>query len=213
MMVGALELEIEDHPTGDMREHIAKEVIQYRVDEVPWRAGDVMVDIGAHVGIVSIYVAKRHPEVTVYAYEPEPGNFQRLVNNIEANGVKNVKPLRCAVSGDGQPVDLVVDPGGNSGGSSVCVSHDNGEVVMVKSVTLRSIIEGLGIVRLLKIDCEGAEHEILEDAPLGRVDYFCGEFHTNDALAAKGHDIQALAEKVAARVGTVLFIAGIRMAD
>jgi FkbM family methyltransferase len=215
MMVGALELEIEDHPTGDMREHIAKEVIQYRVDEVPWRAGDVMVDIGAHVGMVSIYVAKRHPEVTVYAYEPEPSNYRNLLANIEANGTTNVIAHPYAISAKNEWLDLVRSPETNSGGASACVSHDNGEVLGVPAISLAQVLEDHRIdrVRLLKIDCEGMEYEILEDAPLDRVDYFVGEFHRNQRLVDEGHDLDALAKKVKASVGTFLCLSVCGMAD
>jgi hypothetical protein len=55
-----------------------------------------------------------------------------------------------------------------------------------------------GSCRLLKVDCEGAEHEILSTSQvLGRVEWFAGEFHINSRLAANGYSNQALFEFVA----------------
>jgi hypothetical protein len=42
----------------------------YGLEMVPFQPGDVAIDIGAHIGLVSIYIAKRWPFLRIYAFEP-----------------------------------------------------------------------------------------------------------------------------------------------
>jgi tRNA G37 N-methylase Trm5 len=62
------------------------------------RAGDVVVDIGAHVGYFTLIAARSvGPEGRVYAFEPDPENYALLVRNIELNGYQNIMPIQKAV--------------------------------------------------------------------------------------------------------------------
>ncbi|HOX00078.1 MAG TPA: FkbM family methyltransferase, partial [Deltaproteobacteria bacterium] len=56
-------------------------------------------DVGANVGIYSLYAAVRHPDtVKVYAFEPYPDNFVALKGNIAANGLGGaVRPVLAAL--------------------------------------------------------------------------------------------------------------------
>ena len=66
---------------------------------------------------------------------------------------------------------------------------------LAHSTTLDRIFEGHQISRckLLKIDCEGAEHEILRgSARLDSIDYLSGEFHADAHLRSQGHSIDGL---------------------
>jgi FkbM family methyltransferase len=217
--VGGLKLDLEDHPSGGVVSSIARQVEGvYRLQELPFEDGNVVLDIGAHVGVVSIYLAKEHPGITVHAFEPLPENYKRLVRNITANGVSNVVAHNEAVSEDGRDLVLVTDVKSNSGGASAfVVGPDAGESVTVPSVTLTEVFETYVAdrCRLLKIDCEGAEYEILKDAPLERIDYIRGEFHTNEELTRRGADPAALTERLGEALpgdGRVL-VSTIRMAQ
>lgn len=166
----------------------------YRFDEMdkPLGPGSVVVEIGAHVGVVSCWLAKRYG-CTVFAFEPSAENYRRLVANTDLNGVVDrIKTHPYAVTGDGRDVTLGCAPDGNSGSYSIHIAGGQS----VKSFTLESVLHRTGPVDLLKIDCEGAEFEILSDPELlrGRVGAIRGEFH-----AANG-DCQALLARVAAVV-------------
>jgi FkbM family methyltransferase len=55
------------------------------------KEGDVVIDIGAHIGYYTLLLAKLvGPKGKVFAFEPNPENFKVLKKNIELNGYKNV---------------------------------------------------------------------------------------------------------------------------
>lgn len=179
---------------------IVKEFLQdvYGLGCIRFEPGDVVIDIGAHVGLESIYLAKRYPFLTIYSYEPVAANFASLQENIRANGVTNIRAFQRAVTKDGRPVviwtDLVENSGG--GGHDRPADHFQGRTAFpAQSITLDGIIEEHGIktCKLLKIDCEGAEHEILRGTRnLSRIEYLSGEFHVDAHLQSQGHTIDGL---------------------
>jgi len=189
--VHGIRLDLEDDTDGGVSKIICHEIAHdYDLASIPLLKGDVVLDIGAHIGVVSIYLALRFPGVRILAYEPVKENYQRLVRNIEVNGVAlSVIPHNLAVTGNGRDVTLHGELNRNSGGSSLWAT--DGAVYTAHSVTLGDIFRTYALerVRLLKIDCEGAEWEILPAAGklLERVDYLVGEFHSNSALDARGH--------------------------
>jgi FkbM family methyltransferase len=185
--VDGLHLDIEDDPTGGVAKIVCKEIVNsYKLHEINFEDGDIVLDIGAQVGVVSIYLAKKHPGIKVYAFEPVTVNYRRLLRNIEANGVTNIIAVNKAVTGDGRTVTIYGDLETNSGGSSIYGPVVGADTHEAPSVTLAQILNeyGIGRARLLKLDCEGAEYEIIGDgALLERVDIVRGELHQNNLLA------------------------------
>lgn len=165
-------------------DHIVREFAEdaYGLDNIDFRPGDVVIDIGAHVGLVSLYLAKRYPYVSIHAFEPHPLNYENCVDNLRLNDVSNVRPFRRAVTGDGRALMLRGLPR-NTGGASAAFEM-TGSVAYgpVESMTLDDIFDEVLApgqrCRLLKIDCEGLEYESLPGASaLDRVDYLVAEFH------------------------------------
>lgn len=195
MIAGGIALDIEDDPQGSVAKIICREITEsYGLDQLYLPANGVMFDVGAHVGVVSCYLGKRYPKATIHAFEPVPTNVQRLERNLHANGVTNVQVHPVAMTGDGRSIGLVSDLAQNSGASSAYVS--GAPVGHIPSMTLGAALlayapDGLA---LLKLDCEGAEHEILraDTALLARIRALCGEFHDNDGLAAQGYTARDL---------------------
>lgn len=172
---------------------------RYAFENVEIRPGDIILDIGAHVGVFSIYAAKKHPEARILAYEPSPTNYARLLRNIEAAGVTNIEPHNLAVTADGRDIELSWERS-NTGGTTSLRKVNGHLIEQAQSTTLDAIIDGLSPfvgeikrVRFLKIDAEGSEHEILRAAThLDLVDYLAGEFHSNQFLEQQGHSILGL---------------------
>jgi FkbM family methyltransferase len=188
----------------DYRSSTASEVIKneleadcYGIEQISFLEGDVVVDIGGHVGMFSIYLARRFPYVKIYAFEPIPQNYQHFVKNIEANRVTNVDVIDKAVTCDGRPLEMLAHRSNTGGATAQLRDMQLADHVRyrVDSVTLDGIFETRSIVkcRLLKIDCEGSEYEILLNAKcLNRVEYLSGEFHINQHLADRGYSIEGL---------------------
>jgi FkbM family methyltransferase len=72
----------------------------YRLRELAFSAGDVAIDVGAHIGVVSTVLATLNPNSRIIACEPSSSNFAMLCANLEANGVATVTPMRVAVTGE-----------------------------------------------------------------------------------------------------------------
>ena len=175
-MVGDVELAIYENPTGGTAKDAAIEAIRdYGLDQIELEDGDLVVDVGANVGIVSLYLAKKFPNVRVIAFEPHPETFDYLKLNVEVNGV-DVDIKNVAV-GDNGYVYLAGDVNKNAGG----IHSFGNEGTPVRSWTLSSVVFDKPIA-LLKLDCEGAEWEILRGADLSNVKRIRGELHTNSTL-------------------------------
>ena len=124
----------------------------------------IVLDIGAHVGAFAASAARSAPGVTVYAFEPSPDNFALLSSNMALNSLSNVRLAQCAVTGCGGVRQLHVADSPSE--CSLHIKKPGAVQIPVSSITLAEIVEQNTIesIDLLKMDCEGAEYEILEAA-------------------------------------------------
>jgi len=158
--------------------------------EVPpgFRAGDVVIDIGGHIGAFTRLVLQRGVE-RVVAVEPEPGSAALFQTNINHSGKGDgVLLLRAACwRSDTHDPSWALPPhslqphtrNDNTGSFNVMGLGDNptlGGPIAV--VALDEILHKHPRVRLLKIDCEGSEFPILLSSnELSRVQEIIGEYH------------------------------------
>lgn len=147
--------------------------------------GDNVIDIGAHIGAFSVYAAKRGARVS--AFEPEKENFAMLLEQREHNPeiLNTLAVYPCAVTGDGRSVTMVkCAVPENTGGGWTSRKPKEGEGVpvngdIVESMTLEQIISEE--VDFLKMDCEGAEYEILmqsSDETIAKIQKISMEWHS-----------------------------------
>src|SRR5918998_545227 len=111
------------------------------------KEGDIVVDIGAHIGLYTIISSKRvGTKGKVVAIEAHPGNFEMLNSNIKLNQLTNVIPLNYAVHS----------------------KETKEKLVEVNANTLDYLLQLNQIrqeeVNWIKIDVEGAEFEVLKGA-------------------------------------------------
>lgn len=117
-----------------------------------------VLDIGANLGLHSIVMARCG--YSVKAFEPDPWHYGLLVDNLTANVVTTVEPLKAAVSvsdGEAQFVRVL----GNTTGSHLAGSKDSygeKEFFMVPTRAVQPLFEWAD---LAKIDAEGHEKELL----------------------------------------------------
>lgn len=157
-----------------MLTHILSEVL---VDGIYDKlSGDLFVDCGAQVGIVSMYVAKAFKKVI--AFEPSPEAFEKLVNHVKLDGADNIDLHRLAVSGKSGKVRFGINPGNQT----MSKITQEGEIE-VEATTIPAIISLYGRINCLKLDIEGAEDEVIRSEgfknSVGMIDNIIIEFHFN----------------------------------
>jgi len=118
------------------------------------KKGMTFVDVGACIGYYTLIAAKLvGADGKVFAFEPEPLNFEWLVRSISINGFKNILPIRKAVSDKNGLIELYLDKD-NIGGHSIV--RNRGESILVEAVALDNFFKDQ-TPDVVKIDIEGAE--------------------------------------------------------
>ena len=134
----------------------------------------VFVDIGANVGLFSLFVAARaQGRARILAIEPEPGNLQRLAFNIGANPGVPIKVIAQALSDEPGHVAVELNrrDRGNTRTKKISPTDAASDTLCVPSQTLLEVLssEDIDLVDALKIDVEGMEdvvlHPFFRDAP------------------------------------------------
>ena len=130
-------------------------------------AGDTFLDVGANIGLMTLVAARAvGPSGGVFAFEPHPRIFERLLENIALSGVQNVTALRVALGAERSEREVYAYPDVNIGRASLVLS--NGGVACGKTavMTLDDVLEerGLRSVRMMKVDVEGFELQVLKGA-------------------------------------------------
>jgi FkbM family methyltransferase len=123
-----------------------------------------IVDVGANCGMTSIFYARRYPDATIVAVEPEISNYTALTKNTRS--YPNVIPIHAALwNEDGQvevfPGDLgfASCPGSmNWGKWAFHVRKGTGCRALTMATLMREV--GIESIDILKVDVEGAEWEI-----------------------------------------------------
>lgn len=135
------------------------------------RPGDTVVDIGAHVGCFAIAARRRvGAHGYVIAVEPAQDCLLALQDNMERNGFRNVEIVPAAVAASLGQRHLIVS--NNSLFSSLYDEIDGRRTgrkcQVVDTITLSDLFDKFKITRcdLLKLDCEGAEHDIADSMTL-----------------------------------------------
>ncbi|MGH7128359.1 MAG: FkbM family methyltransferase [Planctomycetaceae bacterium] len=127
------------------------------------RTGQNVVDVGAHIGYFTIIMSLLVGEGgKVFAFEPEPCNFDLLRTNLDLNGIRNVSAERKAVSDQAGRAGLHLSSC-NTGDHRLYGPPLEREVHEVDTVALDGYFDGTGKpVHFVKIDAQGLEPKILD---------------------------------------------------
>jgi FkbM family methyltransferase len=141
------------------------------------KEGDIVVDVGAHIGPYTIIASKRVGSAgKVVAIEADPGNFDLLSRNIQLNKLSNVMALNYAAYSEEKKIKLYLPSAGEESSSYTKYNtlmsdraRDDEKFVEVNANTLDCILLSKNMIKQeevnwIKIDVEGAEYEVLKGA-------------------------------------------------
>jgi FkbM family methyltransferase len=138
----------------------------YNRHAVKVEKGDTVIDIGGHIGIFSIYAAHRSETGKVYAFEPFKENFNRLQDHKAINQKENLFVFNKGVAATAGKKTLFLSPDKNTGGHSLHLKNQSERKVEIETINLLAFCDEHNISKIdfMKLDCEGAEFEILQSA-------------------------------------------------
>lgn len=177
--------------TSDFR--IVREIMVWREYVRPGfelAATDTVVDIGAQIGIFSSYAARVVTRGRVLSFEPHPDNYRLLEQNRQLNSFANMTTFNRAVAANAGKHEFFASAY-NTGGHSLYSQPGAAIRFEVETVRLADVLreQGVDCVDYLKVDCEGAEVEILRSLPadlLARVRRIVMEVHDDMDTTDKG---------------------------
>lgn len=136
------------------------------------KEGDVFFDIGANIGVFSVYAGKRYKDISVYCFEPEYSNLNALKENIICNALVDKVKIHSSAISDFVGLsslhlqDLIEGSAAHSENRESIEKTEEGYPVVwsegVISVTLDYVCEQLKVVpNVIKIDTDGNEDKVL----------------------------------------------------
>lgn len=159
---GGLKILLSDHP----HDVITVFVVFVRQDYGKVESGSVVLDVGANIGVFSLYAAQCGAS-RVYAVEPSSACYRQLLENISTNHLTGVvTPLQRAIFSTDE--DRVNFPRSASPYNAIVEDEDVQDLEAVETVSLGTLVKRATAdhraVHCLKLDCEGGEYEALLSA-------------------------------------------------
>lgn len=157
---------------------------EYRLPErIGHRSPEVIFDIGANIGMTTLYFAAMFPKARIVCFEPLPENLALLEQNVAPLGDRvTIIPKGLGKCEGSFTYQMSDDPANFGGGTFHGVSCDRSRTIELPVTTISRVCDQLEIhqVDLIKIDTEGAEWSILDSTPtwlLERCHTIIGELH------------------------------------
>lgn len=161
---------------------------QYHLSEEKMRDRTV-IDIGANIGAFSLYAASLGAK-NVISVEPISASYNTFLGNIYRTGLTTITTLKKLISEQARQF-IRVSLNDNAGANSMYNVSDNYEVV--ETTTFSDLMHNIpGNDILLKLDCEGAEYDIIMNArteDMRRVNEIMLEIHTELHPKYKGRQV------------------------
>ena len=169
---------------------------EYNKKEFKIMENDIVIDIGAHIGLFTLYASQFCKKGKILCFEPVEENYDLLLENIQINNLVNVTTFNKAISNEKKitRIYLSEDQAAHS------FYNEGPNFIEVESISLKEVIDSNKIseCNLLKLDCEGAEYDILRAFP---DEYFktimkiCMEYHFSNT---QPHLIKELKDRLGA---------------
>jgi FkbM family methyltransferase len=125
--------------------------------------GDIVLDIGAHIGYYSLIFGELVGQTgKVYAFEPDPENYDLLSKNVKINRLMNIKVINKAVADRTGTLNLY-ESDTNSGDHRIYDSGERRKSIPIEAVKIDDLANDFTApVKLIKMDIQGAEYFALK---------------------------------------------------
>ena len=120
--------------------------------------GDTVLDLGANIGVYTLIFAKLVGKSGhVFAFEPDPTNFEILSKNVKENKHENVTLVQKAVSEKNDKIKLFVSKR-NHASHRIFDSEEKRNSIEVDVITLDTYFKNFkNPINFIKMDVEGVE--------------------------------------------------------
>ncbi|MBN1522172.1 MAG: FkbM family methyltransferase [Candidatus Aureabacteria bacterium] len=164
----SVSLEVHKQTMNVFKEIIMDECYMKGLTELSPEMPLTILDVGANVGCYSLFMASRYPLARIIAFEPMKENYKFLSQNFQKNPDKNLVCENIAVFGQSGKITLKYIPQESfPTRASIFKYQSFWDEIEVPCLSLPDIFRKFGIfqIDLLKLDCEGAEYNILYSLP------------------------------------------------
>jgi FkbM family methyltransferase len=122
-----------------------------------------IIDCGSNIGMSILFFKLLYPRAKIIGFEPDPQTFSTLAKNISSNGLKDVDLYQCALGNAGPSVEFFQNAQ-SQGAMTMSTQRERMPGVAAILVDVQPLSQFVGgSVDLLKLDIEGAEHEVLRE--------------------------------------------------
>jgi FkbM family methyltransferase len=179
-----------DISSSNAVEIIVNELInnEYGLFNININKDETFIDVGANIGIVSIYVKKKFG-CKIISFEPSPYNIENFKANILLNGfnLSDFDIYEKAVTDIDNDIVNISKIQNNMGGCTILSNNENSN--SVETISLSNFITS--DVSYIKIDCEGSEYKIIPSIKdkLSNVKYIGIEFHRLNSISETPIDL------------------------
>ncbi len=131
----------------------------------------IVIEVGAHIGIDTLYLSQKVNDGKIYAFEPNPQSYYFLKKNIKKNSIKNAVLINAGVSDADGNLRYVSNKYNSAKGSFI---NDKQDIIRkrtspyieinIPTMTLDKFVEEykLSYVDFIKIDTEGFEPFVIK---------------------------------------------------
>lgn len=186
----------------------------YEYEELNYRQAKCIVDIGANVGVATVWLGQMAPDANILAIEPDARSAKLLQDNILGAGISRRAEVVVAAVGGSTGSGIVVRSSISSTVSQVApalmadplqggIGQEPAEFISV--LTLSDVLDLTGPIDIMKIDCEGSEFDFFGSATpssLSKIQKIVGEYHLasgsfetlRECLSAAGFKVRSISE-------------------
>jgi len=163
--------------SNDLETYRVESMLEKEAETIAWiklwstSRNQVFFDIGANIGIYSLFACYCSPQNSVYAFEPVSNNYNALIQNINCNNYENIHAFNVCISNISQITSLFLSDErvGNSGAQIDTPINELGEVFSPKkiekviSLSIDDLVNTFHfpLPNFIKIDVDGHENEII----------------------------------------------------